>query len=66
MNDLHLQPLLATLLLLGSLPALAALPGAPAYIDDSGYPEAAKQRILPAMFEQTLTSTRYIAPAGNP
>jgi len=66
MNDLHPQPLLATLLLLGSLPALAALPGAPAYIDDSGYPEAAKQRILPAMFEQTLTSTRYIAPAGNP
>lgn len=65
MKHLHLQPLMAAMLL-GSLPAFAALPGAPAYIDDSRYLEAAKQRILPAMFEQSLTSTRYIAQADNP
>ena len=41
-----------------SLPALAALPQAPGYIDDSTAVPAAKTRILPPMFEQTLTSTR--------
>ena len=53
-------------LLANAVPALADLPAAPAYIDDSAYPPAARQRILPAMFEQTLTSTRYIAKADNP
>lgn len=55
-------------LLLGASQSVhaASLPSAPAYIDDSGYPPAAKQRILPPMFEQHLTSTRYIAKADNP
>jgi len=48
------------------LPALAEPPSAPSYIDDSGYPAAAKQRILPPMFAQTLTSTRFIAEPDNP
>ncbi|MDD0973991.1 M14 family metallopeptidase [Pseudomonas fontis] len=66
MKHLRLKPLLGMMLLGSCLPALAALPAAPAYIDDSGYPAAAKQRILPAMFEQTLTSTRYLAKPDNP
>ena len=66
MKHLPLQPLLAAFLLANAVPALADLPAAPAYIDDSAYPPAARQRILPAMFEQTLTSTRYIAKADNP
>ncbi|RWU21625.1 peptidase [Pseudomonas alkylphenolica] len=61
-----LQPLYVAMLMGMCLPALAALPSAPSYIDDSGYLQAAKQRILPAMFEQTLTSTRYIAAADDP
>ena len=61
-----LQPLCVAMLMSTCLPALAALPSAPSYIDDSGYPAAAKQRILPPMFEQTLASTRYIAKADNP
>ncbi|MGH8465024.1 MAG: M14 family metallopeptidase, partial [Pseudomonas sp.] len=61
-----LQPLYVAMLMGMCLPALAALPSAPSYIDDSGYLQAAKQRILPAMFEQTLKSTRYIAAADNP
>ncbi|MBO3276298.1 M14 family metallopeptidase [Pseudomonas schmalbachii] len=60
------RPLIGAVLLGSCLPALAALPRAPAYIDDSGYPAAAKQRILPAMFEQKLTSTQFIAKPGNP
>lgn len=64
MKQLH--ALTGALLLAASLPATAALPGAPAYIDDSAYLPAAKQRILPPMFEQTLTSTRYIAKTDNP
>ena len=49
-----------------SLPALAALPQAPGYIDDSTAVPAAKTRILPPMFEQTLTSTRFLGGADNP
>ncbi|AVY94524.1 murein tripeptide amidase MpaA [Microvirgula sp. AG722] len=49
-----------------SLPALAALPQAPGYIDDSTAVPAAKTRILPPMFEQTLTSTRFLVSADNP
>lgn len=60
------RALLCGTLLAGSLPALAALPSAPAYIDDSPYPAAAKQRILPPMFEQKLTSTQFIAKPDNP
>lgn len=60
------HPLYAALLLSGSLPALAALPQAPGYVDDSGYPAAAKQRILPPMFEQKLSSTRYLAKPDDP
>lgn len=60
------RPLYAALLLSGSLPALAALPQAPGYVDDSGYPAAAKQRILPPMFEQKLSSTRYLAKPDDP
>lgn len=62
----HPHLLFAALSLGVSLPVQAALPGAPAYIDDSGYLQAAKQRILPAMFEQQITSTQYIAKADNP
>ena len=58
--------LLGTLLYTASLSTLAALPSAPAYVDDSGYPAAAKQRILPPMFEQKLTSTQFIAKSDNP
>ncbi|MDD1979377.1 M14 family metallopeptidase [Pseudomonas tussilaginis] len=61
-----LQPLCVAMLITTSLPALAALPSAPSYIDDSGYSPAAKQRILPPMFAQTLTSTRYLAKADDP
>ncbi|KES20949.1 MULTISPECIES: M14 family metallopeptidase [Pseudomonas] len=60
------HPLYAALLLSGSLPALAALPQAPGYVDDSGYPAAARQRILPPMFEQKLSSTRYLAKPDDP
>lgn len=60
------RPLYAALLLSGSLPALAALPQAPGYVDDSGYPAAARQRILPPMFEQKLASTRYLAKPDDP
>lgn len=60
------RPLLGAILLGGGLPVLAALPGPPAYVDDSGYPDAAKQRILPPMFEQKLTSTQFIARGDNP
>lgn len=60
------HPLYAALLLSGSLPALAALPQAPGYVDDSGYPAAARQRILPPMFEQKLASTRYLAKPDDP
>ncbi|MEA1151598.1 peptidase, partial [Klebsiella pneumoniae] len=42
------------------------LPHAPAYIDDSAYPAAARQRILPPMFEQRLGSLRYLAKPGDP
>lgn len=60
--------LLFSALLLGTSASVqaAALPSAPAYIDDTTFPPAAKQRILPPMFEQHLTSTRYIAKADNP
>ncbi|MDD1016407.1 M14 family metallopeptidase [Pseudomonas rubra] len=61
-----LQPLVVALLLGAALPSLAALPSAPSYIDDSGYLPAAKQRILPPMFAQTLTSIRYLAKPDNP
>ncbi|GLU40969.1 M14 family metallopeptidase [Pseudomonas sp. NBRC 100443] len=60
------HPLYAALLLSGSLPALAALPQAPGYVDDSSYPAAARQRILPPMFEQKLSSTRYLAKPDDP
>lgn len=60
------RPLYAALLLGGALPALAALPQAPGYVDDSGYPEAARRRVLPPMFEQKLASTKYIAKADDP
>ncbi|XEG71401.1 M14 family metallopeptidase [Pseudomonas sp. abacavir_1] len=60
------RPLYAALLLSGSLPALAALPQAPGYVDDSGYPAAARQRTLPPMFEQKLSSTRYLAKPDDP
>lgn len=53
-------------LLLTSLPVLAALPQAPGYIDDAGATAAAKTRILPPMFEQALTSTKFLADAKNP
>jgi len=59
--------LLFSALLLGASPFVhAALPSAPGYIDDSGYSEAARTRILPPMFEQQLTSTRYLAKADDP
>ncbi|MDF9893896.1 UNVERIFIED_ORG: murein tripeptide amidase MpaA [Pseudomonas vranovensis] len=61
-----LRPLVVAMLLGAALPALAALPSAPSYIDDSGYSPAAKQRILPPMFAQALTSTRYLAKPDNP
>ncbi|MEG1040903.1 MAG: M14 family metallopeptidase [Pseudomonas sp.] len=61
-----LQPLSVALLLATGMPVLAALASAPSYIDDSAYLEAAKTRILPPMFEQALTSTRYLAKADNP
>ena len=60
------RPLLATLLLSCSLPALAGPPAGPAYIDESAYPAAARQRILPPMFAQSLTSTRFVASPDNP
>lgn len=60
------HPLFTALLLGSGLPALAALPQAPGYVDDGGYPAAAKQRILPPMFEQKLASTRYLAKADDP
>ncbi|MGE8408744.1 MAG: M14 family metallopeptidase [Pseudomonas sp.] len=62
----HPYLLFALLPFAASLSVQAALPAAPAYIDDSGYPAAAKQRILPPMFEQHITSTRYLAKADNP
>lgn len=58
--------LLAGVLLASALPAHAELPHAPAYIDDSAYPAAARQRILPPMFEQKLGSLRYLAKPGDP
>jgi len=61
-----LATLAGALLLTCCLPALAAPPGAPSYIDDSAYPAAATQRILPPMFVQNLTSTRFIAKPDNP
>lgn len=66
MDHLSSRVLLAGLFATSSLPLYAALPSAPGYIDDSGYSAAAKTRILPAMFEQKLTSTKYIAKADNP
>jgi murein tripeptide amidase MpaA len=57
------------LLLTGSLLALPAYAGpasAPAYIDDSEFLQAAKRPILPPLFEQRLTSTRFIARSDNP
>lgn len=53
---------------LAALPQAAAqeLPKAPGYIDDSAYLAAAKKPILPPMFEQTITSTRFIARSGDP
>lgn len=62
----HPYLLFALLPFAASLSVQAALPAAPAYIDDSGYPAAAKQRILPPMFEQHITSTRYLAKPDNP
>ncbi|WP_043181983.1 M14 family zinc carboxypeptidase, partial [Pseudomonas aeruginosa] len=56
----------AGVLLASALPAHAELPHAPAYIDDSAYPAAARQRILPPMFEQRLGSLRYLAKPGDP
>lgn len=55
-------------LLLGASHCVSAedLPAAPAYIDDTRYPQGARQRILPPMFEQQITSTRYIAKADDP
>lgn len=66
MHHPAIRPLLGTLLLGCSFPAFSALPQAPGYVDDSGYSAAAKTRILPAMFEQKLASTRYIAKPDNP
>lgn len=60
------RSLLAGVLLASALPAHAELPHAPAYIDDSAYPAAARQRILPPMFEQRLGSLRYLAKPGDP
>ncbi len=60
------RSLLAGVLLASALPAHAELPHAPAYIDDSAYPAAARQRILPPMFEQKLGSLRYLAKPGDP
>ncbi|WP_263144057.1 M14 family metallopeptidase [Pseudomonas sp. RIT-PI-AD] len=48
------------------LPALADLPQAPGYVDDSTALPAAKARILPPMFEQTLSSTRFLVGADHP
>ncbi|ROL74146.1 M14 family metallopeptidase [Pseudomonas vranovensis] len=61
-----LQPLVVALSLGAVVQASAALPSAPSYIDDSLYSPAAKQRILPPMFAQTLASTRYLARPDNP
>ncbi|WP_236199464.1 M14 family metallopeptidase [Pseudomonas pseudonitroreducens] len=66
MHHLSSRALLAGLFTTASLPLCAALPSAPGYVDDSGYSAAAKTRILPAMFEQKLASTKYIAKADNP
>jgi hypothetical protein len=60
MHHPTVHSLLGAMLFGCCLPALAELPAAPAYINDSGYPEVAKQRILPPMFEQKLSSTRFI------
>ncbi|HHK0527503.1 TPA: M14 family metallopeptidase [Pseudomonas aeruginosa] len=60
------RSLLAGVLLASALPAHAEPPHAPAYIDDSAYPAAARQRILPPMFEQKLGSLRYLAKPGDP
>lgn len=69
LNRVH-RPAFALLLLSSSLVpflfAHAGSPNAPAYIEDSEYLEAAKRPILPPMFEQDLTSTRFIAQSDNP
>ncbi len=65
MPYLSSRALLAALIAGASLP-VAALPAAPGYVDDAGYGPAAKTRILPPMFEQTLGSTRYLAKADDP
>jgi murein tripeptide amidase MpaA len=58
--------LFAAILVGCNLSAFAEPPHAPSYVDDSAYSAAARQRILPPMFKQKLTSTRYIAKSDNP